>query len=334
MRAEHPFEAVGPRDVDALVREELAVSSSFRSWLLEQVGISTDSAALLGSRDSIAEVRAGAGDPATARGGVEIDLECDGERTLVVLATAVAIDGADSFSRPTAQLDRIRTRRERALEAEWDACHTVLLAPAETGATPGPSAESPFDATIALESLRDRLAARDTDRGDYRAALVDAAIERGARDTTDGGPPSIVDEYQSLVTEREPAFELRVGPDLETGSDDITRSGAPTRTDAATVGIEAPSLADDHRLVHDLERGTVDLRIPGAADHLQPFAARHAAAIPPATDLVTDGDALVLRLSVPPLDPDSSDVAPAIDETLETVRDLLTVSERVGKRGA
>lgn len=315
------FDSIEPRDVALVVLEELSVSTRFRSWLLEAIGFENESATVLEVRESVADAdgNADGADADRRRSALEVDLDAGGDRVRLVLIVALDADDARGLESGSALRS---TTPGGALDEPWGASRTVLIAP--NGILERVAAEP----AVPFESVRDRFAARESDRGDYRAALVDAAIERGARDTTAAaGPPSIVEEYRSLVTDREPAFELLVGPDLETESD-------ATGIDAVTVAIDAPSLADDHRLVHDLERGTVDLRIPGAADHLQPFAARHAAAIPPATELLTDGDALVLRLSVPPLDPDSSDVAPAIDETLATVRDLLTVSERVGDRGA
>ncbi|NUC71144.1 hypothetical protein HTZ84_02260 [Haloterrigena sp. SYSU A558-1] len=171
--------------------------------------------------------------------------------------------------------------------------------------------------------------ARDGDRDEYRAALVQAAIDRGRRSASAGGPPSIVAEYRALVREREPAFDLEAeNEDADTVADDDT-----------AVAIDAPPLADDHRLVHALAAGTVELRIPGAAAHLRTFTARYVTAIPPATELLTDGDALVLRLPVPAIGSDSSEGddaldEAAVDEALTAIRDLLTVAERVAERSS
>lgn len=346
MRAERVrFESADARDVESLVCEELAVSSAFRSWLFERLGLAAlESATLVRVRDAIDDH--GAGEPARDPIGVELGLESDGDRHLIVVTAALG-DG-DTPSLSADARERLRARRDRALGAEWDGCRTVLLAPADVIeiATDTPSA---VDATLSLESLRDRLAARDTDRGDYRAALVAAAIESGprasdGRTAAHGRTRAAVERYESLVADRGPDLEIAPDPDR-----DLERGGTESTAAAAALAIESPSLGDEHRLVHGLEAGTVELRIPGAADHLRSFAARYASLLSPATSLLTDGDALVLRRSVPPVDlevasvdgsgegedgdafadDDSAIDGDVLDDALEAIRELLAVSERV-----
>lgn len=347
------FESVDVRDVGSLVCEELAVSSAFRSWLLERLDLSLlESGTLVCVRDAIDDHETT--DPTRDPIGVELGLESDDERHLIVV-TAARGDG-DAPPLSAAVRERIRARRDRALGAEWDDCRTVLLAPADAIET-ADDTQSAVDATLSLESLRDRLAARDTDRGDYRAALVAAAIEGGAR--ASGGRAAahdrtraVVERYESLVADREPTLEIEADPTLDP---DLESGGAETSPIAATLAIESPSLGDGHRLVHDLETGTVDLRLPGAAAHLRSFAARYASVLSPATSLLADGDALVLRRSVPAIDlegasgdgsvggegsggdedgdafaDDNSAVdSDALEGALEAIRDLVAVSERV-----
>ncbi|ELZ18505.1 hypothetical protein C477_10578 [Haloterrigena salina JCM 13891] len=325
------FESVAARDVALIVLEELAQAAPVRAWLFEAIGLEADSATILEASDSLGGPESPEFDATRRWSALEIGLETADERVRLVLTigTGPAVDtDADA-------LESIRTRRDRALDGDWDDCRLVSIAPKsalETGTT---DTEPPTDATISLESLRDRFAARDGDRDEYRAALVQAAIDRGRRRAS-AGPPSIVAEYRALVREREPAFDL-----------EAENEGADTVADDDTaVAIDAPPLADDHRLVHALSAGSVDLRIPGVAAHLRAFAARYATAIPPATDLLTDGDALVLRLSVPAigsgssadddaLDGDATAIdEAAVDETLTAIRDLLTVAKRVDDRSS
>ena len=319
------FESVTPRDAALVVLEELSLSSAFRSWLLDAIGLETGSVTTLEARDSLGGAEMGALD-ADRLSVLEVALERPGERVGLLLTVATDFDAETDRAR----LERVRTRRDRPLEGQRDDCRVVSLAPAAALEETATDTERTTDATVSLEALRDRFAASDTDRGEFRAALVAAAIERG-RESTAGGPRS-VDAYRSLAAEREPAFEFRADPDLETGDGEVNPNGP-------TVAIDAPSLAEDHLLVHGLADGTVDLRIPGAAAHLRPFAARYASAIPPATELLTDGDALVLRLSVPAIDDDSGADGDGIDETavdeaLTAVRDLVAVSERVDERSS
>ncbi|NUB92944.1 hypothetical protein HT576_18215 [Haloterrigena sp. SYSU A121-1] len=323
------FESVTPRDVALIVLEELSLSDAFRSWLLEAIaleigtgtGTETDSVTNLDVRDSLGDVETADFDTARRRSAsvLEVALERGEQNERMDLVLTVATDFGSSGGYPD------------ALEARREDYRVVLLAPADCLEESATDA----DATVPLEWLRDRLAARGTDRGAYRAALLAAAID-GDRDST-GRPPSVVDAYRSLATEREPAFEFRTGSDLDRDLD--FESGSEVTAEKATVAIDAPLLADDHRLVHALADGTVDLRIPGAAAHLRAFAARYATAIPPETDLLTDGDALVLRLSVPSIGSDSSEGddaldEAAVDEALTAIRDLLTVAERVAERSS
>ncbi|ELY51704.1 hypothetical protein [Natronolimnohabitans innermongolicus] len=327
------FESVTARDVSLIVLEELTCSAAFRSWLLEASGLEgeTEPTTVLEARDSLGGTETVKFDADRKRAAIEAGLEIADERVLLVLTIDTALEAdADADA-----LESIRTRRDRALDGEWDDCQTVAVAPAaalETGTT---GAESPMDATISLESLRDRFAARDTERGAFRASLLAAAIGDRGR-TSDA--PTIVDDYRAHLAEREPSVDLEA-------------ADASAQTDSATVAIDGPSLADDHRLLHSLREGTIELRIPGAAAHLQPFAARYATVLPPTTNFLTDGETLVLRLSVPSLASDSSEadsaadsgddgrgsleVDPsAVDEALSAVRDLLDLSARIAERGS
>lgn len=341
------FESVAARDVALLVREELSLSTPFRSWLLEASGLDTeaDSPTLLRVGDVLddsgrASQQSGSDSDSGAR--LEVRLGLEDREAEVLLGLVIALDAAgdgdtDSDATPTEFVDpKAETRHDGRLETDqhrWDRTdhRTVLLAPraALESTAPEAEADSSVDATVALESLRDRLGARDTDRGDYRAGLVTAAIERGGRSGAAGpSVPPVVREYRSRVSDRDPGFDLRIRSDhdashLEDGRDD------------PTVAIEAPALADDHRLRHDLASGTVDLLIPGAAEHVHSFAARYAGVVPPATELLTDDDAIVCRLSVPSLETESSlEDEAVVGETIAAVDDLLSVSDRVDERGA
>ena len=325
------FESVAARDVALVVLEELAHAASVRSWLLEAIGFEAESTTILEAGDSLGGPGSAAFDATRRWSALEVGLETTGGRVLLVLAVGTEPEvGTD-----TDAIESIRTRRDRALEGDWDDCRLVSIASEDALETGTTDTESPTDAAVALESLRDRFAARDGDRDEYRATLIRAAIDRGRRSASAGGPPSIVAKYRALVREREPEFDL----EAEDG-------GTDTVTADTTIAIDAPSLADDHLLVHALSEGSVELRIPGAAAHLGAFAAHYATAVPTTTELLTDGDALVLRLSTPAIGSDSSvddealdgdataiDEA-AVDEALTAIRDLLTVSERVDERSS
>ncbi|MXV61196.1 hypothetical protein GS429_03795 [Natronorubrum sp. JWXQ-INN-674] len=363
------FESVCTRDIDTLVLEELSVSPAFRSWLLEPLSLSVESATMSGAWYSAVDGEPANRERTRRRTDVELGLEIGGEQVLVVLASTIG--SPDSPFLSDGSLERYRTRRERALANEWDDCRTILIAPAETIAADTDVETPAFDATVSLESIREWFDGRETDRGDYRATLVAAAIDHSGPETDSRGAvgervPTIVRQYRAAVSDRDPTLELTADPDLAGSSDE---TGAETRY---AVAVDAPSLASDHRLVHELKRGAVDLRIPGAADHLESFAARYAAVLSPATKLLTAGDALVLRRSVPAIEPDSPDAgaggsesgadaatsagetgsrsestsadgreagitngdfraqnAETVEAALEAVRDLLEISERI-----
>ncbi|WP_137288525.1 hypothetical protein [Natronorubrum halophilum] len=306
------FDSVRPRDIELLVLEELAVSSTFRSWLCEALALETESASLIRTRDSRDGETGDFDQP-----GVECGLEVDGERLLVAVTAVLEAD--DPRSRPGDRREGSRTRRERALGEDWDDVRTVLLAPAALIERRDADGTPPVDATVGLESIRDRFAARGTDRGDFHTALIEAAIDGGRREDD-----ALVREYRSAVAERNPDIELsleRPPPDAvgDTGT---------------TVELEAASLAPNHRLVHEVDAGTVDLSIPGAAPHLQAFAARYVSVIPTSTSFLESGETLVLRQSVPAVDSGGADVDAAVDAALESIQDLLAVSERVQERTA
>ena len=319
------------RDVVLLVLEELTVSSPFRSWVLESVALDAD-AAPIAVREPNRGGEPNAPDPTTlAR--FEVGVETETDRIRVRVTTAL---GADA----TTALDRGELNAGGTLEGEWDDDRTVLLAPAASGAA-ADACES-VDATLSLETLRERFAARETDRGDYRAALVGAAIDRGeraaaARATASGRRSTVVERYESLAADRDLSLDVDFGTGAETDLERV-EEGADPFADGTPLTIHAPSLGADHRLVHDLESGTVDLRIPDVGDRLEIFAARYAGVIPTTTTLLTAGDAVVLRQSVPALDSadvDSetdADLDDRIDAAVEAVGGLLAVAERVRER--
>lgn len=290
------FDAVRPRDVELLVLEELTVEPAVRSWVLERARVAgSASPELLESRDTIAGENDG-----DRPVGVEAALETAGERRSLCVAVAFESD-----------LERVATRlASTGTDRDADAtARTVLLAPGATLENTLPTDEGAIDATIALESLRDRLAERDAARDAVRTALVDAAIRTGT------AASSVLDRYREFAADT----VLEVSPAEQPGG-------------GTAVAIDAPRMAPDHRLVHDLAAGAVDLRIPDGASRLRAFAARYASAIPPTANLLAEGDALVLRVSVPAVDPAEPTPDAAIEDALEAADELRPVSELVRER--
>lgn len=355
------FESVCSRDVEMVVLEELSVSSAFRSWLLEALDLSVESATIGRAWYSAIDGEPVNSDRARERTDVEFGLEVDGGQVLIVLATR--IDAAAQPLGSDEERERYRTRRERALATEWDDCRTVLIAPAAVST--GSNAETPpvVDTTVSLESIQEWFISRETDRGDYRAALVGAALEHGQDEsgrqnvTGEGQRASerqwlspVVEQYRSAVRDHEPGFKLDIDPDP-----DLEQSVDATDGASTVIELDGPSLAADYRLVHEVQRGTIELRIPGAAAHIESFAARYASVLSTETTLLTSGDALVLRRSVPAIesggasDDDTDDSgsktdstsgsddsqeqhADAIEAALESIRDLLETADRIQDR--
>lgn len=334
------LESVRPRDIELLVLEEATVSPDVRSWLLERLALGADDASAIDARAVPAggETETGTGtetgdsERPRHRSGVAVGLAVDGDRVRVGFAAALEPDATQS--RPTGDHETVRTRGGRASDADrkWDERLLVALAPAATAETFADG--SRVDETITLESLREHFATRGTDRGEYRAAVVEAAIDAGRRGDTGR---DLVRGYRSVLAGRE--TELDFDLDVERPSADVPGDAATGDT-ATTVELESPSLASDHRLVHRLEGGSVDLLIPGAAPHLQSFAARYAGVIPPATNFLESDETLVLRRSAPPLESESGDsgadsdssLEEAVDGALEPIADLVAIAERVRDR--
>ncbi|WP_049921330.1 hypothetical protein [Halopiger djelfimassiliensis] len=313
MRSERVrFGSVRNRDVDLLILEELTVSAAFRSRVLKEIrerGADLEPPTLLESRYS----PAGEDGSATVAFGVET---ADNERWLVYLrqpgdanprepgGACGADDGGDT---------------------EWDERTTVLVGPSAQLERLG---EAPaVDGTITYEQFRTWFTQRETPRGEYRAELLSAVIDsrgRGSPVEADGRLTELSRSYRTVATDR--------APELGDVTLETSRSGAA----GPRVEFDPPALAADHRLVHDLPAGHVELRVPGAAAHLETFAARYATVLAPETALIERGEDLSVRRTVPAIDPDGGGGSAlegredAIAAGVGAASELLELSERMG----
>lgn len=114
------------------------------------------------------------------------------------------------------------------------------------------SEEAPmYDKTISYEKIKTRFAFLETRRGEYRAAVLEAAIDQGRRGYVAIPDQAMTDFWQSYYD-----YMMRLFPKLRMNQFKVK----PSRS--TYIYFHPLSLPDGYQLVHKLEKGVVDLQIP------------------------------------------------------------------------
>ncbi len=237
------FKAVAERDIDLLLIEELHVTASFRSWLLDYAFEGRDpSGQFLGAWHSVSH-------PTLGESDIVILFE-DFQDNKAALLIENKIDAPAQPEQP----ERYRLRGGAGIEdGSWHKFRTCIMAP-KAYMEARVHAES-YDICISYESIRDWFQQWGSDaRSAYRARLMQEAIDqsrRGYSPDPHSGVTQFWFDYWELARVEYPELHMRKPGKIPAGSDwPMFRPGV---------------LGQGRRIVHKLARGVVDLEIDGAA---------------------------------------------------------------------
>lgn len=278
MRADsQSLKAIRERDIDLLLVEELAATPEFRTWFLRELGQSPDLAEdFVGVWHSVSDSELGESD-------IEFGVVHRDERRHLVL-----IENKISATFQDEQLERYRQRGKKATADEWDAFTTGLVAPQSY--VGGTDRTDVIDATVTYEAVRDWFGNRGSRRADFKADMVNEAIEQNRRGYTrepDEDVTSLHRYYWELARDRYP----ELGMDRP---DDVPGGNLWIRFDPST-------LPTDVKLIHKMGRGDIDLQFSGTADQAEAFVERYEPSVEDEMDIVRTGQSMSIRIDVPPI---------------------------------
>ena len=303
------FASVHERDVDLLLLEEFHCSERFRRWFVEQVkGSGIDAGAFRGAWHSVTNAKWGESDLEVAFAG------SDGRGWMLLIE-----DKIDAFMQP----DQARRYRERGRAYEESgrcgSFKTVIVAP-EGYLVPE---DQQFDAVITYESLREWFLREGGPRGEYRAGLVSAAIEearRGYQRIPDPRTTEFLDRYWALANTVAPELGMR-------------RPTKPRPKGSGWVYFKPASLPDSVGIFHKMQNGCVDLQFGGVTS--ETLEAQYGHLLLPGMVVTAAAKSSMIRVSVPPIDPDGdfeaqkSVVREGLEAALNVYHWLLGQRERV-----
>ncbi|WP_320122987.1 hypothetical protein [uncultured Sphaerochaeta sp.] len=158
------LEAVSERDMDLLILEELNVSRDFSDWFYRGNGLTVPSGGLSKALHSISNPELGESDL--------IAFYSNGH--------AILIENKINDIAQTQQAERYQQRGEREIKSgDWKSFSTCMIAPQVylEGLEEAPM----YDRTISHETIIIWFTALGTRRGEYRTAVLEAAIDQGRR---------------------------------------------------------------------------------------------------------------------------------------------------------
>lgn len=232
-----PLEAIGERDMDLLLLEELHVSPDFGSWLVAKTYPSDVTfAKFVSARHSVVE--------GNGESDVEFVFEDAQGHTLALLVE----DKISAAAQPDQAL-RYGQRAKKSTEAGWSqAARTCMVAPHRYLETSSDAAG--YDARVTYEDIaawfQDR--ANLDARAGYKADFVRAAIEQARRG------------YKVVKDEQVTDFWLKYWKDVSSLFPELELEEPGERGSQATwVVFGAKSLRKKRTLYHKLTMGAVDL---------------------------------------------------------------------------
>lgn len=228
------LEAVSERDIDLLILEELNVSRDFSDWFYRENGLTVPSAGLSKALHSIADPELGESDL--------IAFYSNGHAILIE-------NKINAIAQPQ-QAERYQQRGERGIKSgDWKSFSTCMIAPQVylEGSEEAPM----YDKTISYEKIKAWFTALETQRGKYRVAILEAAIDQGRR-----GYVAIPDQDATNFWQSYYDYTMVLFPKLR-----MNQVGdKPSRS--TYIYFHPLSLPDGYQLVHKFEKGVVDLQIP------------------------------------------------------------------------
>ncbi|MGY0560418.1 PD-(D/E)XK nuclease family protein [Luteimonas sp. A277] len=294
---------VAERDIDLLLLEEINVSPKFSAWLLERVGHLAPSISSAGAWHSVTHAQFG-----------ESDL-------ILKFSSGYAIlieNKIDAPAQPD-QSARYQKRGEMGLTAgSWSSYICCIIAPARYLQS---NAESKsYDARISYEEIRDWLLAQSNERSDFRAGMLNSAIEQNRRGYSPLPHDDVTEfwlSYWRLASESFPSLEM-------------PRPGnKPVNSD--WPDFRPRELDSRFNIVHKMAHGYVDLQMRNAAGRVDEI---KRLVRDPKLQVVTAGKSAAIRVVVPKVDRFVSFQAQQskVIAALRAAQELLSLAKSLGNK--
>jgi hypothetical protein len=275
------LEVVTERDMDLLVLEELNVCPDFAVWWIDQVTHGqSDSPIAVTAYHSVSHAVLG-----------ESDLVLTYENSRSERHAILIENKIDATAQPD-QAARYGQRGQAGIDVgDWVRYSTCMFAPARY-IDANYHAKS-YDSVITYEQVRDWLRLRESfsRRRDYRAAVLDSAIEqnrRGYQPQADARVTQLCRAYWQSASQEFPELEMP-----EPG---------PRPAGSSWIEFRPRALGPGKRIYHKLDKGIVDLQIDRAADQASSIAATLGSLLGRDTEVVTTGKSVSIRATVPAID--------------------------------
>lgn len=290
---------VAERDVDLLLLEELNVSQAFACWLYRLAAPELpDSRGCVGAWHSVTHPQLG-----------ESDLVIKYENGFAILIE----NKVDAPTQPD-QAGRYTKRGEVGVEEGlWESFKTCIVAPSRYLSA---NAEAQnYDIRISYEQIRDWFKQEKTQRTEYRAYVLDEAIDQNRRGYSPVADEDVTQFWLSYWEASTKAF-----PVLE-----MPRPGIkPSNSD--WPDFRPNDLGKEFNIVHKMAQGYVDLQIRGAAERLDQI---RSMVNDRSFDVVAAGKSAAIRIVVAPVDRFGSfdGQREAVTQALEAAERLLEVAK-------
>ncbi|MFG0245605.1 MAG: PD-(D/E)XK nuclease family protein [Phycisphaerales bacterium JB052] len=296
------LDSVLERDIDLLLVEELNVSSEFAHWFI---------AKCTQPKIQVEKVHRVLRSVSSKHGETDILISFETSKST---ASVLLVENKISAPPQPEQAERYRQRGEHGLERHgWDEYHTCIIAPSKylTNArnTTG------YLTQVSYEEIRDWFATNsgETQRGRYRASIIDEAINQNRRGYTpqiDEQVSRFWNQYWRLAASEFPELNLK----------------EPNSRPAGSLWMQFPDaqLPEGCRLQHKADRGVVHLELRGRAADMDHFAEAKHTAIPDDIEIVLASKSLALSINVPPINH-----AEDFESQIKSVRDSLEAAARL-----
>ena len=275
------IEAVTERDVDLLLLEEIHCSNLFRDWFLKQVYIeSTSKETFVGAWHSVIHPTLG-----------ETDIIILFKNELGI-RVAFLVENKIDAPQQEGQASRYHKRGGAGVkEGKWDQCRTCIVAPKRYLNRTVEASE--YDSQVSYEAIRDCFLVNDptSPRGQYRARLIEKAIEqdrRGYKPIPNEDVTEFWQKYWQLVTSEFPLLKMKKPGKVPANSD--------------WPILKSSELGRGRRIIHKWKQGFVDLEIASAGNSTEEIKFANVIVLDNDMKVVQTGKSASIRTIVPKID--------------------------------
>lgn len=298
------------RDIDLLLLEELHVSPTFTSWIIERnYGPDVRCEQLLDAFHSLRNSIHGESD-------LVLRFQDDQSRVSAILLE----NKVGALPQPDQAVRYLKRGEEGVRENQWHQFKTCIVAPSEYLLNTHDAQR--YQIRISYEEIIEWFQREGSQnrRMQYKAEVIAAAIRCqavGYQPIMHEGVSQFWIDYWQLVREEFPLLKMNK-PDKKP-----TRSNWPM--------FNNPELGPGRRLIHKLSIGVVDLQISGTAKDVATLSKRWQPLLLPGMEIKITGKSLSIRCHVAPVDGKGAltQQIDAVRKALQAACSLLQISDSI-----